>query len=1668
MGAKEYKLFSTIKPNRLFENIPESDLDFKINQKDFVNYNEGDIIFQSGDSSDMIFLIVEGRVKIKFNSSVDGQRYVEKSETEFFGEKEFIQGVERNSAAVADTDVRLFRLHKDIFNQLIEKNKDLLTNLQGVDPSKDKSRFGMTTHFQSEEFDDLMRSVQQTHSDEFAMTSGRKLLNPEYDEFKEDEPLEEQAPEPEQERPISPFEIIADHLNPKPPEPEPGRPPERDFNPRFSMEILDPSEDSSYRISDHTFDDADISGGDLNADRYIQPDDELNEFSHFQIDPGKFSFDNDNVNEGDTPKDRGKTGTFEIEDDDAGEAEYPLPENDIYKEIYGEEPFAESEKETKSPARIDDIELPPNLDFSAFDESDEIRKEGSIEDFMKDGEKADTWDFGSTQESPPSGTTQKFIDPNSIVLKPDTPEIDDELKAIRDMFAEQGIEGADEFANTLLNSDFASQSQEELEAMFKGVFGGTEKESEEPAEEITGAADTSLESLFEETMGEKLEPESDAGEKAEEESGFSFPGFEETEPEQEGKTGYIQPDEENENTFVGFGSTGEFETDIEQQDNKTEDDAAGGLGFSLTLPPEYDTDSADETEAAKTTQQEFTDEHPADEAETVAGTPLSDSDENRNIKPEDYDAEEERMRLLYSTESRRRTSEFDEWKFEQSDEDIPASLNDGAEVPPSAELAGEPQSSSEEPGMDWSFTEEEAGQTAPPSEDNTNKGKQLANLFGKSDEKKFRMTGITGDDASGGEADSSEEYIWDFEKGEFVPVQKTVSDAPTPPAEETPLPETTEESAPGFAMTGETVTDDFIWDTETGEFIRVTPEPEGTAASAESEGDAAPEDELPSANPFASTGEIYTNDYVWDPVKNDFVRADADTAKEEKTDPQFPDGIQQISETDQDEEFTNTETDAGEISAANDELTGDISANDIYASDEPGAMQIIAKEAEEPAPIQEEQFDSLWDFEDEEEESAPGRVTAERTPDDKPSDTTSSEPDIIEDIPDFSFGDREGSTQPDIYNQPAVEEEPEALFPDFEGGGEEKTSGEGEDFAFGFGDEQSEEDKPQTDGAGPMPGGQIAPQSMDELKSWIDTAEEKDLVNLLGEMGKAFKNFGLTDVSGEAASTGASMGAENNESFNVQEDEDGQSDEFAGFTSGDQFKEDNMSQDNRQDKNKSLRSLFKKTTERTDEQPVKGNDPFDSANNAWSGFGENEPGFTEDDTSGAGEGYPNGEASTLGNVFQDPEDDEPATYVKKGELESASSLRKSDTFDSVQLSSQESSGLSVEQLRLIIEAAKTVNSNVRLDEALKSIVVAASNITKADRGTLYIIDRETDELWSKVMKGQAVEEIRLKIGQGLAGWVAKEGKEINLQNAYQDERFDPHFDSVTGYRTTSMLCYPIKDRHGNVTAVLQLLNSMNGSFRKLDEEMISALSSFIAISLENAELVEKMVQGDRLLSLGKVANFIISDIKKPILTIKHLSEHLRTKKDLPKDVRSILKMILDQSIIVGDLILTTLNYSQGKVLLNKKLQKINPVMDEMLGMLQEAVEYKKVQIFKKYDRDVLVMVDRKELYQAFFQITKNACDAMPGGGKLEITTKVVDDDGTVEISFKDSGMGIPEAIKEKLFEPFFSQGKKNGIGLGLPITEKIIREHGGTITVESELGEGANFIITLPQVTKVG
>jgi signal transduction histidine kinase len=385
-----------------------------------------------------------------------------------------------------------------------------------------------------------------------------------------------------------------------------------------------------------------------------------------------------------------------------------------------------------------------------------------------------------------------------------------------------------------------------------------------------------------------------------------------------------------------------------------------------------------------------------------------------------------------------------------------------------------------------------------------------------------------------------------------------------------------------------------------------------------------------------------------------------------------------------------------------------------------------------------------------------------------------------------------------------------------------------------------------------------------------------------------------------------------------------------------------------------------------------------------------------------------------------------------------------------------------DELQKIIKAAELVNSNIRIDEVLKTIVDVATELTKADRGTLYLIDKEKNELWSLIALGEERKEIRLQIGTGLAGYVAKSGETLNIADVHKDPRFNADFDRSSGYKTKSMLCFPIKNNKSDIIGVLQLLNNANGEFSKRDEEFLTALSIHSAIALQNADLVEKLLQTERVNSLGKMANFLIQDIKKPVLVGKRYAEHLRSK-ILPPDVTQIIDMLLAQLNQVADIVQTTSSYSDTNTIFKMFNISLNSVLADYASRVEQYVEGRNCQIVSEYDKDVTVKLDVKEFFQCYMHIIKNACDAMPDGGKILVSTKK--DDKKVEIHFRDTGLGIPEGFKDKVFDPFMSYGKKEGTGLGLAITKKIVEAHKGTIEFESTMGEGAVFIISLPIAT---
>jgi adenylate cyclase len=159
-------------------------------------------------------------------------------------------------------------------------------------------------------------------------------------------------------------------------------------------------------------------------------------------------------------------------------------------------------------------------------------------------------------------------------------------------------------------------------------------------------------------------------------------------------------------------------------------------------------------------------------------------------------------------------------------------------------------------------------------------------------------------------------------------------------------------------------------------------------------------------------------------------------------------------------------------------------------------------------------------------------------------------------------------------------------------------------------------------------------------------------------------------------------------------------------------------------------------------------------------------------------------------------------------------------------------------LAMVLDATRAMASERDPDALLFQIIRTTTDALEADRSTLFLLDRERGELWSKVAQGDGLTEIRVPLGAGIAGHVAKTGRGVNLADAYGDPRFNREVDRRTGYRTRSLLCLPIRDREGHVAGVVQVLNKRRGLFTAEDEELLTALASQAVIALENATLLQ--------------------------------------------------------------------------------------------------------------------------------------------------------------------------------------------------------------------------------------
>jgi signal transduction histidine kinase len=173
-----------------------------------------------------------------------------------------------------------------------------------------------------------------------------------------------------------------------------------------------------------------------------------------------------------------------------------------------------------------------------------------------------------------------------------------------------------------------------------------------------------------------------------------------------------------------------------------------------------------------------------------------------------------------------------------------------------------------------------------------------------------------------------------------------------------------------------------------------------------------------------------------------------------------------------------------------------------------------------------------------------------------------------------------------------------------------------------------------------------------------------------------------------------------------------------------------------------------------------------------------------------------------------------------------------------------------------------LGTTLDLDRLLELILDKITDALDADRATLYLLDEANDELVSRIAQGQEIHSIRLKIGHGIAGHVARFGKPLHVRDAYKDTRFSAEWDMISGYRTRSILAAPMKNHLGKTIGVVQVLNKKRGEFSDDDADILAALATQAAVSIDNSRLFMSVTQKNiQLLDTKEQLEHRIRDLK---------------------------------------------------------------------------------------------------------------------------------------------------------------------------------------------------------------
>lgn len=386
----------------------------------------------------------------------------------------------------------------------------------------------------------------------------------------------------------------------------------------------------------------------------------------------------------------------------------------------------------------------------------------------------------------------------------------------------------------------------------------------------------------------------------------------------------------------------------------------------------------------------------------------------------------------------------------------------------------------------------------------------------------------------------------------------------------------------------------------------------------------------------------------------------------------------------------------------------------------------------------------------------------------------------------------------------------------------------------------------------------------------------------------------------------------------------------------------------------------------------------------------------------------------------------------------------------------EATAASEVNLQAILQTANLLTGEVELDDLLEQTLDRLLAISSTDRGFLML--PEQGELVVKVQRnlGANMERV-IHLSMSSVQKVFEQGEAVWIHNVAADEALMAQ-KSVMDLQLKTILCLPLLVQGERIGVVY--LDSRRIVTEPVDRPTFEAIVSLCAIAIERTRLSAESLRIQVLATVGQVSSSIVHDFKNGLFVIAGHAQLLGvTSADatIQRHVAQILAAVDRLSLLSSDV----LDYSKVRTPHCEPL-----ALATYLGGLMESFEVRAQEAGVRLvceGPDCTAQLDKARFVRVIENLLANSLDALAGQEGGEVALRWAPRAAGVEITIADNGKGIPKKVLKRIFEPFFSHGKAKGTGLGMATVKKIVEEHGGTIEVESEEGEGTRVILFLPE-----